>query len=199
VEKLFVNCGKKMSRIGQQPIKIPEGVEVDYRQSVLVIKGSKGELKQKIRPELKVEISQGEIKVSRKKNDRFSRSLHGLTRTLIANMIMGVTEGYSKVLKLVGTGYRVKKEGEKLVLSLGFSHPVIVKPIKGVQFEVEGDDTIKIFGTDKGLVGQVAAKIRQIRPPEPYKGKGIRYQGEEVRRKPGKAGKVGAAGFGPGE
>jgi len=196
---LFVNCGKKMSRIGQQPIKIPEGVEVDYRQSVLVIKGPKGELKQKIRPELKAEIGQDEIKVSRKKNDRFSRSLHGLTRTLIANMIMGVTEGYSKVLKLVGTGYRVKKEGEKLVLSLGFSHPVIVKPIKGVQFEVEGDDTIKIFGTDKGLVGQVAAKIRQIRPPEPYKGKGIRYQGEEVRRKPGKAGKVGAAGFGPGE
>jgi len=188
-----------MSRIGQQPIKIPKGVEVDYRQSVLVVKGPKGELKQKIRPELKVEVSQNEIKVSRKKNDRFSRSLHGLTRTLIANMIAGVTEGYSKVLKLVGTGYRVKKEGEKLVLSLGFSHPVTVEPIEGIQFEIEGDDTIKISGTDKGLVGQVAAKVRQIRPPEPYKGKGIRYQGEEVKRKPGKAGKVGAAGFGPGE
>ena len=188
-----------MSRIGQQPIKIPEGVEANYRQAVLVIKGPKGELKQKIRPELKVEIGQSEIKVNRKKNDRFSRSLHGLTRTLIANMIMGVTEGYSKVLKLVGTGYRVKKEGEKLTLSLGFSHPVTVESIKGIQFEVEDDDTIKISGTDKGLVGQVAAKIRQIRPPEPYKGKGIRYQDEEVRRKPGKAGKVGAAGFGPGE
>lgn len=188
-----------MSRIGQQSIKIPEGVEVDYRQSVLVVKGPKGELKQKIRPELKVEISQDKIKVSRKKNDRFSRSLHGLTRTLIANMITGVTESYSKVLKLVGTGYRVKKDGEKLVLSLGFSHPVIVEPIEGIQFEVEGDDTIKISGVDKGLVGQVTAKIRQIRPPEAYKGKGIRYQGEEVKRKPGKAGKVGAAGFGPGE
>ncbi len=189
----------KMSRIGQQPIKIPEGVEVDYRQPALVVKGPKGELKQKIRPELKIEISQNEIKVVRKKNDRFSRSLHGLTRTLIANMIAGVTEGYSQVLKLVGTGYRVKKEGEKLSLSLGFSHPVVVEPIEGIQFEVEDKDTIKISGTDKGLVGQVAAKIRQIRPPEPYKGKGIRYQGEEVKRKPGKAGKVGAAGFGPGE
>lgn len=188
-----------MSRIGQQPIKIPKGVEADYRQSVLVVKGPKGELKQKIRPELKAEISKDEIKVIRKKNDRFSRSLHGLTRTLIANMIVGVTEGYGKVLKLVGTGYRVKKEGEKLSLSLGFSHPVTIEPIEDIQFEVEGNDTIKISGIDKGLVGQVAAKIRQIRPPEPYKGKGIRYQGEEVKHKPGKAGKVGAAGFGPGE
>lgn len=188
-----------MSRVGQQPIKIPKGVEVDYHQSVLVVKGPKGELKQKIRPELKVEIDQDEVKLSRKKNDRFSRSLHGLTRTLIANMIMGVTEGYSKVLKLVGTGYRVKKEGEKLILSLGFSHLVTVKPIEGIEFEVEGDDTIKISGIDKGLVGEIAAKVRQIRPPEPYKGKGIRYQGEEVRRKPGKAGKVGAAGFGVSE
>ncbi|KPJ70745.1 50S ribosomal protein L6 [Microgenomates bacterium DG_75] len=188
-----------MSRIGQQPVKIPEGVEADYRQGVLVIKGPKGELKQKIRSELNVAIGKGEISVMRKKNDKFSRSLHGLTRTLIANMIKGMTEGYSKVLKLVGTGYRVKKEGEKLVLSLGFSHPVEIEPIKGVQFEVPDKETIKVLGVDKGLVGQVAAKIRQIRPPEPYKGKGIRYEGEEVRRKPGKAGKVGAAGFGPGE
>lgn len=188
-----------MSRIGQQLIKIPEGVEVDYRQSVLIVKGPRGELKQKIRPELKAEIVQGKIKVSRKKNDRLSRSLHGLTRTLVANMIDGVTKGYNKVLKLVGTGYRVKKDREKLILSLGFSHLVTIEPIEGIQFEVEGDDTIKISGIDKGLVGQVAAKIRQIRPPESYKGKGIRYQDEEVRRKPGKAGKVGAAGFGPGE
>jgi len=188
-----------VSRIGQQPIKIPENVEVDYRQAVLVVKGPKGELKQKVRPALRVEISQGEIRVNRKKNDKFSRSLHGLTRSLIANMVDGVTKGYSKTLKLVGTGYRVKKEGEKLVLSLGFSHPVIIEPIKGIEFEVKGNDVIKISGIDKGLVGQVAAKIRQIRPPEPYKGKGIRYQDEEVRRKPGKAGKVGAAGFGSGE
>jgi len=185
-----------MSRIGQQPVKIPENVKVDYHGSTLVIEGPKGELKQKIRPELKVKIGQGEIKIDRRKNDKFSRSLHGLTRTLVANMVNGVTQGYSKVLKLVGTGYRVKKEGEKLVLSLGFSHLVEVESVEGIQFELEGDDTIKIFGIDKGLVGQMAAKIRQIKPPEPYKGKGIRYQDEEVRRKPGKAGKVGAAGFG---
>jgi len=188
-----------MSRIGQQPIKIPEGVSVDYRPPILVVKGPRGDLKQKVRPELKVEVGQSEIKVSRKKNDKLGRSLHGLTRTLIANMIIGTTEGYSKVLKLAGTGYRVKKEGEGLIFSLGFSHPVKIEPIENIQFEVEGNDTIKISGADKGLVGQVAAKIRQIKPPEPYKGKGIRYQDEEVRRKPGKAGKVGAAGFGAGE
>lgn len=189
----------KMSRIGQQPVKIAEGVTVDYRQGILVVKGPKGELKQKIRLEIKVEIGDKEIKVRRKKDDQFSRSLHGLTRTLIANMITGVTEGYIKVLKLVGTGYRVKKEGEKLVLSLGFSHPVEVEPIEGIQFEVPDKETIKLSGIDKELVGQVAAKIRQIRPPEPYKGKGIRYEGEEVKLKPGKAGKVGAAGFGTDE
>ncbi len=195
---MFVNCGE-MSRIGQQSIKIPEGVEVDYRQRVVVVKGPKGELKQKIRPEVKLEIDKDEVGVRRKKNDRFSRSLHGLTRTLIANMITGVTEGYSKILKLVGTGYRVKKEGEKLVLSLGFSHPVEIEPIEGIQFEVPDKETIKLLGIDKELVGQTAAKIRQIKPPEPYKGKGIRYEGEEVKQKPGKAGKVGAAGFGAGE
>lgn len=188
-----------MSRIGQQPVKIPEGVETDYRQGVVMVKGPKGELRQKIRPELKLEIDRNEIRVRRKKNDKFSRSLHGLTRTLIKNMMTGVTEGYSKVLKLVGTGYRVKKEGEKLVLSLGFSHPVEIEPIEGIQLEVPDKETIKIIGLDKELVGQVAAKIRRQRPPEPYKGKGIRYEGEEVKRKPGKAGKVGAAGFGAGE
>lgn len=190
-----------MSRIGKQPVKIPEGISLDLKGSVLTVKGPKGELKQKIRPELKIEINQKEIKVSRKKDDKFSRSLHGLTRTLIANMIEGVNQGYGKVLKLVGTGYRVSEQGEKLVLSLGFSHPVEIEPVKGIQFEVEGNDTIKISGIDKGLVGQVAAKIRQIKPPEPYKGKGIRYLGEKVRRKPGKAGKTGEAGGfgGPGE
>lgn len=188
-----------MSRIGQQPIKIPEGVSVDYHPPLLVVKGPKGELRQRIRPELEVEIGEGQIKISRKKNDKFVRSLHGLTRTLIVNIIEGLTRGYSKVLKLVGTGYRVKKEGKKLVLSLGFSHPVEVEPVEGIQFEVEGNDTIKVSGIDKQLVGQVAAKIRQIKPPEPYKGKGIRYQDEEVRRKPGKAGKAGMAGFGAGE
>lgn len=190
-----------MSRIGRQPVKIPEGVSLNLDGSFLGVKGPKGELKQKIRPELKVEIGQEEVKISRKKDDKFSRSLHGLTRTLIANMIEGTVQGYNKVLKLVGTGYRVSQQGEKLVLSLGFSHPVEIEPVEGIQFEIDGNDTIKVSGIDKGLVGQVAAKIRQIKPPEPYKGKGIRYLGEKVRRKPGKAGKAGAAGdFGaPGE
>ncbi len=183
-----------MSRIGQQPVKIPEGVGINYHGLTLTVKGPLGELKQKIRSEIKLEIGQDEIKVIRKKNDKFSRSLHGLIRTLVANMITGVTQGYSKVLKLVGTGYRAEKQEENLVLSLGFSHPVVVEPIKGIQFEVGDKETIKISGIDKALVGQVAAKIRQIRPPEPYKGKGVRYQDEEVRRKPGKAGKVGEGG-----
>jgi large subunit ribosomal protein L6 len=184
-----------MSRIGKQPVKIPEGVTLDLQGSVLVVKGPKGELKQKIRPELKVKINQGEVEINRKRNDKFSRSLHGLVRSLVANMVEGVVQGYSKTLKLVGTGYRVSKEGEKLVLSLGFSHPVEIEPVEGIEFEVEDKETIKISGIDKGLVGQVAARIRQIRPPEPYKGKGIRYQDEKVRRKPGKAGKTGADGF----
>jgi large subunit ribosomal protein L6 len=188
-----------MSRIGQQPIKIPKGIEVNYQGLTLTIKGPLGELKQKIRAEIKLEINHDEIRVIRKKNDKFSRSLHGLVRTLVANMVTGVTQGYQKVLKLVGTGYRVEKKEENLVLSLGFSHPVVIEPVKGIQFEIEGKDIIKITGIDKSLVGQVAAKIRQIRPPEPYKGKGIRYQDEEVRRKPGKAGKVGEGGFAGGE
>lgn len=188
-----------MSRIGQKPIKIPAGVKIDYHDSLLMVEGPRGELKQKIRPEIEVKVKDGQIMVNRKKNDKFSRSLHGLTRTLIANMITGVTKGYSKVLKLVGTGYRVQKDGDKLNLSLGFSHPVIIEPIEGIQFEIEGKDIIKISGFDKALVGQIAAKIRQIRPPEPYKGKGIRYLDEEVKQKPGKAGKVGEAGFGAGE
>lgn len=189
-----------MSRIGKQPIKIPENVSIECCDLEIVVKGPLGELRKKIHPELKVEIENGEIRILRKKDDKFTRSLHGLTRALIANMIKGVTQEYSKVLKLIGTGYRARKDQEKLILSLGFSHPVEIEPIEGVRFEVEGDDTIKIFGMDKSLVGQVAAKIRQIKPPESYKGKGIRYQDEEVKQKPGKAGKIGVTGFaGPGE
>jgi large subunit ribosomal protein L6 len=188
-----------MSRIGNQPVKIPEGVSVEYRPGFLLVKGPKGELKQKIRPEVEVSVEAQEVKISRKKDDQFSRSLHGLTRSLVANMIKGVTEGYQQVLKLVGTGYRVSQSGEKLVLSLGFSHPVEIEPIEGIQLTVPDKETIKISGVDKQLVGQVAAKIRHLRPPEPYKGKGIRYEEETVRRKAGKAGKVGAAGFGAGE
>lgn len=186
-----------MSRIGRQPISVPDGVTVEIKDSEVKVVGPKGELKQELRPEIKVEIKKDQILVSQKVENKFSRSLHGLTRTLIANMVKGVTEGWSKTLKLVGTGYRAKLEGENLILSIGFSHPVEVKPVEGVKFEVKGNDTITVLGTDKALVGQVTAKIRKIRPPEPYKGKGIRYEDEEVKRKPGKAAKIGAAGFGP--
>lgn len=186
-----------MSRIGRQPVPIPEGVTVKIKGGEVKVVGSKGELKQTVRPEIGVTIKNGQISVSQRVENKLSRSLHGLTRTLIANMIKGVTEGWSKTLKLVGTGYRAKLEGENLILSVGFSHPVEVKPIKGIKFEVKENDTIEVSGVDKALVGQVAAKIRKIRPPEPYKGKGIRYESEEVRRKPGKAAKIGAASFGP--
>lgn len=185
-----------MSRIGRQPISIPEGVTPKLRGDRVVVVGPKGELEQVIRPEIKVEIEGNKILVSRKKDDRFSRSLHGLTRTLIANLVTGVTEGFSKTLKLVGTGYRVGVKDGELVLSVGFSHPVVVETVEGIDFEVKGKDTIVISGVDKALVGQIAAKIRSIHPPEPYKGKGIRYEDEKVKKKPGKAGKVGAAGFG---
>lgn len=187
-----------MSRLGQQPIPIPEGVTVKLEGDKVVVKGAKGELKQIIRPEIKVKLEAGRVLVSRQNDSKMARSLHGLSRSLIANMIQGVTEGWQKTLKLVGTGYRAKLERDQLVLSLGFSHPVEIKPIEGIKFELPDNETIIISGIDKALVGQVAARIRKIKPPEPYKGKGIRYEGEAVRRKPGKAAKIGAAGgFGP--
>lgn len=197
--RLFAKYGNtEMSRIGKQPIQIPQGVTVQLKNGEVVVRGPKGELRQEIQPEVKVAIKKDQVLVSRKSEDKLARSLHGLTRTLIANMIQGVTEGWSKTLKLVGTGYRAKLEGEELILSVGFSHPVELKPIEGIKFEVRGNDTITVLGIDKALVGRVAAEIRKIRPPEPYKGKGIRYKDEKVRRKPGKAAKIGAAGFGPG-
>jgi large subunit ribosomal protein L6 len=191
----LVKFGKNMSRIGQKSIIIPEGVSVKVTGQIVEVAGSGGELKLNFRPEIKVDINKGAVCVSRRQDNQLGRSLHGLTRTLIANMVKGVSEGYSKTLKLVGTGYRVKQEGDKLILSLGFSHPVVVEPIDKIEFEVKGNDTIKIKGIDKALVGQTAAQIRALRKPEPYKGKGIRYEGEEVKLKPGKAGKAGAAGL----
>lgn len=188
--------GKKMSRIGQKPIEIPAGVTVELKLGQVKVTGPKGALVQKIQPQIKVEIGDGQVKVKRQADDKLSRSLHGLTRSLIANMVTGVQQGFSKVLAVVGTGYQAKLEGQKLILSLGFSHLVELEPPSGIKLEVEDNNLIKISGIDKALVGQVAAKIRAIRPPDPYKGKGIRYQDEEVKLKPGKAGKVGAAGFG---
>ena len=182
-----------MSRIGKKPINIPEGVTVEINGQQTTVTGPKGKLSFQLGSDLVVEIKDKQVFLSNKKpQDRFVRALHGLTRSLLANMIEGVEKGFSKVLKIVGTGYRARLEGEKLVLSLGFSHPIEVKPPAGIKFEVEGNETIKVLGIDKNLVGQTAAKIRSFYPPEPYKGKGIRYQDESPRRKPGKAGKAGA-------
>ena len=187
-----------MSRIGRQPIQITQGISVQVKGDTVSVSGPRGDLKLQIKPEVEVLADKQTVLIKKKSDSKVGRSLHGLYRSLIANMVKGVSDGWDKTLKLVGTGYRVKKIGDKLEISLGFSHPVIVEPVKGIDFEIQGNDTIKVSGIDKALVGQVAAKIRQLRPPEPYKGKGIRYEGEEVRRKPGKAAKVGAA-FGAGE
>lgn len=187
-----------MSRVGKKPLKIPSDVTVEVKDGRVEVVGPKGCLKLDVRPEIKVEIQGDSVLVKRIKDEKISRSLHGLTRTLIANMVEGVTQGFSKTLKLVGTGYRATKEGETLVLALGFSHLVKVAPPEGIKLDVEKDDIVRVVGIDKALVGQWAARLRAIRPPEPYKGKGIRYEGEQVRIKPGKAGKVGAGGVTPG-
>lgn len=179
-----------MSRIGSAPIIIPSGVEIQIVGNNLVVSGPKGKLEQLIRPEIKVEVDNGQIVVKRKKQDRLSRSLHGLTRSLISNMVVGVTQGWSKGLELVGVGYRAQGGGDTLNLSVGYSHPVSVKAPQGVTFVVADNTKIAVSGIDKHLVGQVAANIRAVKPPETYKGKGIRYSGEYVRRKPGKAGKA---------
>jgi large subunit ribosomal protein L6 len=188
-----------MSRVGKQPVLIPEGVTVKIEGNRVVVSGPKGTLEQQFRPELKIAVQGDKVMVSPKSENRLTKALWGTTRTLIANMIEGITQGFEKTLKLVGTGFRAKMEQEKLIMSLGFSHPVVVIPPPGIKLETPDQETIKISGADKVLVGQTAAKIRNIRPPEPYKGKGIRFEDEEVRKKPGKAGKVGVAGFGVGE
>ncbi len=178
-----------MSRIGKLPVAIPAGVEVSVNENVVCVKGPKGELSQEISPLLSVAIEGAEVQVTRANDEREARSQHGLARTLIANMVIGVTEGYTKTLELVGVGYRAAVKGAKLELSLGYSHPVIVETPEGITFECPDPTHIKVSGISKQLVGQVAADIRKWRKPEPYKGKGIRYQGEVVRRKEGKSGK----------
>ena len=174
-----------MSRVGKKPIQIPQGVEVKISDHRVVIKGPKGELSREVRPEIGVEVKEGKILVSPKIETKKTKALWGLTRALIANMIKGVTEGYERKLEIEGVGFRASVEGENLVLSVGFTHPVKIKAPEGIKFSVE-KNIITVSGTDKELVGQMAAKIRAIRPPEPYKGKGIRYVGERVRRKVGK-------------
>lgn len=177
-----------MSRIGKLPVSIPEGVQVTVAEHTISVKGPKGELTKTLPREIKVEVQGKEVVVTRQSDERQERSLHGLTRTLVANMIEGVTRGFAKSLEIVGVGYRATLQGNKLVLQVGFSHPVEITPPPGIQIEVPAPNKITVKGIDKELVGAVAADIRSKRPPEPYKGKGIRYEGERVRRKVGKAG-----------
>lgn len=184
-----------MSRIGKKPISLPKGVDVKVNGGVVTVKGPKGQLTQSIHTDLGVEIKAGEVNVTRPDDSRQNKAQHGLARTLIANMVQGVSEGFSKSLQIIGIGYRVQEKGKGLELALGFSHPVKVDAVDGIEFKVEVDNRAKInklhiHGIDKQLVGQVAADIRGLRPPEPYKGKGIRYVDEVVIKKAGKAGKA---------
>jgi large subunit ribosomal protein L6 len=178
-----------MSRIGRLPIDIPAGVDVTITGADVTVKGPRGTLSHVIPAPLTAAVEDGKVVVSRPDDERRSKSLHGLTRTLIANQITGVTAGYSKGLEVVGTGYRVQARGANIEFALGFSHPVVVEPPAGITFTVEGNNRLTVSGIDKQAVGETAANIRKIRKPEPYKGKGVRYAGENVRRKAGKSGK----------
>jgi len=179
-----------MSRVGKLPIPLPKGVDVRAEGSHVTVKGPKGQLERDISPEMTLAQTDGIITIARPTDQPRHRAIHGLTRSLVANMVAGVSEGFSKTLEMQGVGYRASMQGKDLVLAIGFSHPVTVNPPPNIEFEVEGTTRIIIRGINKEQVGQVAADVRKIRPPEPYKGKGIRYAGEYVRRKAGKAGKA---------
>lgn len=176
-----------MSRIGRKPIQIPKGVTVTSKDGNVVVKGPKGELAAKIHPDISAGIKDQQVLVARQSDDNQHRALHGLWRALIQNMIVGVTDGYSKKLEIVGVGYRAEMKGKKLNLLIGYSHPILFAPPEGIKLEAPTQTNIIISGVDKQLVGLVAAKLRMLRPPEPYKGKGIKYEGEYIRRKAGKA------------
>lgn len=178
-----------MSRIGKKPVTIPQGVQVELNGHVIAVKGPKGQLTRELRSEIDVVIENNEVIVTRSSDDKLRRSLHGLTRTLISNMVEGVTKGFEKSLDIVGVGYRAQKQGTKLVLQMGYSHPVEMEAANGIEFDVPAPNKVIVKGIDKEVVGQVAANIRKVRKPEPYKGKGIRYTNEVVRRKVGKTGK----------
>ncbi|MCC6191503.1 MAG: 50S ribosomal protein L6 [Anaerolineales bacterium] len=181
-----------MSRVGKKPVTLPKGVEVKVDGNTVRVKGPKGELTRTFAPPIKIELSDGHIQVSRPSDAPSVRALHGTTRALIQNMVTGVSHGFSKSLVVEGVGYRAEMKGKQLVMALGYSHPVPVEPPPGITFAVdEKAKTITISGVDREMVGQVAADIRSWRPPEPYKGKGLRYAGERIRRKAGKAGKAG--------
>ena len=175
-----------MSRIGRKPIEIPDGVEIDVRPGVVTVKGPKGELNQSVNRDMKVGIDDGTLTVERPTDRGEHRALHGLTRSLIANMVEGVTDGFERRLEIQGVGYRANLRGKNLEMSLGYSHPDAIEAPKGIEFEVPQPNEFVVRGIDKQLVGETAARIRKSRPPEPYKGKGVRYQGEQVARKVGK-------------
>ncbi len=180
-----------MSRVGKAPIQVPNGVSIDIAGSTVAVKGPKGELKRTLHPDMAIAVDDGVLSVSRPSDSRQHRSLHGLTRALLNNMVTGVSAGYNKVLLIEGVGYRAEMNGNRLVLYVGYSHPVYFEPDNGISFNVEERGRkVTVSGIDKEYVGEIAARIRKQRPPEPYKGKGIRYEGEIVRRKAGKTGKV---------
>ncbi|GLG02611.1 50S ribosomal protein L6 [Alicyclobacillus hesperidum subsp. aegles] len=178
-----------MSRTGRKPIPVPAGVEVTVNGTHLVVKGPKGQLERQLHPDMKLVVNDGVIVVERPSDEKKHKALHGTTRSVVANMVEGVTNGFAKNLELVGVGYRANKAGSKVTLSLGFSHPVELPEVPGIEVEVPAQTKLIVRGIDKELVGSYAAKVRELRPPEPYKGKGIRYEGENVRRKVGKTGK----------
>ena len=182
-----------MSRIGKQPIAVPSGVEVQVDGPRVAVKGPRGQLERTFHPDMQISLADDTLTVQRPSDERLHRSLHGLTRSLLANMVDGVTAGYEKRLEIVGVGYRAALSGRDLELALGFSHPVNVSAPDGIEFEVPAPNRIVVRGIDKEQVGEVAANIRKIRKPEPYKGKGVRYEGEYVRKKAGKAAKSGVA------
>lgn len=180
-----------MSRIGVKPIPVPSGVTIDLGAGNAVsVKGPKGQLEQKLSPRVTIVQEDGIVRVTRDTEDRDVKALHGLTRSLLNNMVVGVTDGYTKTLEIQGVGYRAQMQGKNLVLNVGYSHPVNLTPPEGITYAVEGNNRVMVTGINKQVVGEEAARIRGVRPPEPYKGKGIRYAGEFVRRKAGKAGKA---------
>jgi len=178
-----------MSRIGLKPITIPQGVEVKLDQHTITVKGPKGTLTRELHPDMQINIGESEITVARPSDAKEHRSLHGTTRSVINNMVEGVNQGFQKELEIIGVGYRASMQGTKLIIGAGYSHPVEFEKIEGIEFEVPKNTQLFIRGIDKELVGKIAANIRAVRPPEPYKGKGIRYAGEHVRRKEGKTAK----------
>ncbi len=178
-----------MSRIGKKPVSIPEGVEIEISDNVVSVKGPKGQLEKRMPQEMNLEIKDNELIVTRPSENAEHRALHGLTRSLISNMVEGVSRGFERTLELVGVGYRATKQGDNISLAIGYSQPVIIEPGENIELEVPAANKIVVKGIDKEAVGELAANIREIRPPEPYKGKGVKYQEERIRRKVGKAGK----------